>query len=67
MELALQENEDRFRDLAEGSIEGIMIHRDFKPLFVNGTYAKIFGFDHPEEVMALNDLLELADPQDAAR
>ena len=49
MELALQENEDRFRDLAEGSIEGIMIHRDFKPLFVNGTYAKILDSITPKK------------------
>ncbi len=64
---AFRESEDRFRDLVEGSIEGIMIHRDFKPLFVNSTYAEIFGFDNPEEVMAFDWVLELAAPHVQAR
>jgi len=67
LEKAFLESEDRFRDLVEGSIEGIMIHRDFKPLFVNRTYAEIFGFDSPEEVMALDWVLELAAPHMQAR
>ncbi len=67
LEKAFRESEDRFRDLVEGSIEGIMIHRDFKPLFVNSTYAEIFGFDSPEKVRALDWVLELAAPHVQAR
>ena len=67
MEEALTESEDRFRDLVVGSIEGIMIHRGFKPLFVNGTYAEIFGFDRSEEVMAKDQFFDLMAPHVAAR
>ena len=37
-ELELRESEQRFRDLIEGSIQGILIHRRGKPLFVNQAY-----------------------------
>ena len=38
------ESEERFRGLVEGSIQGIIIHRDHKPLFVNRMWAEIHGF-----------------------
>ncbi|WP_102564598.1 sensor domain-containing diguanylate cyclase [Vibrio sp. 10N.286.49.B3] len=41
---------------------GIIIHRNFKPLFVNDDYAHIFGFNSAEEVMALSSIFELIDP-----
>ena len=34
-EAQLLESEERFRNLIEGSIQGILIHRDFEALFVN--------------------------------
>ena len=40
---AFRESEDRFRDLVENSSEGILIHRNLKPLFVNRAYANIFA------------------------
>lgn len=39
----LRESEERFRNLIEGSIQGILVHRDFEPLFVNQAYADILG------------------------
>ncbi|KJY76448.1 hypothetical protein TW74_15435 [Vibrio nigripulchritudo] len=42
--LQLQENERRYRELVEGSLQGILVHRDFKPLLVNQTYAKMLGY-----------------------
>ena len=66
-EIALRESEEKFRNLVESSIEGILIHRDFKPLFVNGAYAEIFGFDSPEDVLALDWVLELAAPSEQAQ
>jgi len=62
LEKEFRESGDRFRDLVEGSIEGILIHRDLKPMFVNRAYAEILGFDSPEQVMALDSVLELAAP-----
>ena len=56
------ESETRFRDLVEGSVDGIIVHRDFKALFVNDAFAKIFGFDSPEDVLALDSVLEMVPP-----
>ncbi|UEM02151.1 PAS domain S-box protein [Skermanella rosea] len=58
-EKALAESEARFRDLIEGSIQGIVIHRGFRPLFVNGAFARMHGYGSADEVMALPSLLSL--------
>ncbi len=54
---ALRESEAKFRNLVEGSRQGVCIHRDFKPLFANQAFADIFGFDFPDDVLALETLL----------
>jgi PAS domain S-box-containing protein len=48
---AFRASETKFRMLAEGSIQGIVVHRDFRPLFVNQAYANIFGYGSPNEVL----------------
>lgn len=52
-EVALRESEERFRNLIEGSIQGIYIHQDWRPLFANQAYADILGYDSPEEILAM--------------
>ena len=66
-ELELRESEQRFRDLIEGSIQGILIHRHGKALFVNQAYADTFGFDSTDEVMDLNSINEMLHPEDKIR
>ena len=66
-ERALRTSEARFRVLIEGSIQGILIHRDFKPLFVNDAYARILGFGTAEELLALPDLKVLIAPEEQSR
>lgn len=56
---AIEESETKFRNLAEGSLQGIIVHRDFKPLFVNQKCADIFGFSSPEEILKLDSILEV--------
>ncbi len=34
-----RQSEEKFRDLVEGSMQGVMVHRNFKFLFVNESYA----------------------------
>ena len=65
-EKALRESEERFRDLAEGSIQGIHIHRDHKPLFVNKACAAIYGYI-PEEILRMDSIVPLFSLQDQAR
>lgn len=66
-EEALALSETRFRDLIEGSVEGIIIHRNFKPLFSNKSMASIFGYNNREEIMALETLRGLVAPKDYNR
>ncbi|MEE8436032.1 MAG: PAS domain S-box protein [bacterium] len=67
VEEELHESEQRFRDLIEGSIQGILIHRRGQPLFVNQAYADMFGFDSPEQFMELKSIDELLHPEDKNR
>ncbi|MCH9053199.1 MAG: PAS domain S-box protein [Proteobacteria bacterium] len=52
-EEALRDSEEQFRKLIEGSIQGVVIHRNGKPLFANQAIADTFGYDSPEEIVAL--------------
>ena len=62
---ALAEEERRFRDLVEGSIQGIVIHRDFSPLYANDAYAAIVGVG-VAGVLAMPSLLALIPPENQA-
>ena len=57
-EAALEESEERFRNLIEGSVQGVLIHINHKPLFVNQAYAEIFGYPSQDVVMALENALD---------
>ena len=42
----------------EAALQGIVIRRHFKALFVNQAYADIFGYT-PEEILAMDSTLQL--------
>ena len=65
-EEAQRESEERFRNLIEGSIQGILIHRNYKPLFVNQTYAAMHGYTL-EEILSMDSIVPLISSQDRAR
>lgn len=65
-ESALRASEARFRDLVEGSIQGVMVHRHFQPLFANPAYAALFGYTLAE-IMAMDSTLGLYAPHEHAR
>ncbi|MCH7478594.1 MAG: PAS domain-containing protein, partial [SAR324 cluster bacterium] len=66
-EEALRLSEERHRDLVEGSLQGLIIQRNFKPLFVNQAAAKIFGYESPKEILALGINLDLLAPHERRR
>ena len=55
----LQASEERYRELVEGSIQGILVHKNFRPLFCNQAYAQIFGFDDEQALMRQETILPL--------
>ncbi len=64
---ALRESEERFQTLVGGPVQGIMIHYLFKPLFVNGAAAMIFGYRSREDLMAVPSILDLVAPSGRPR
>jgi len=52
-----------FRDLIENSVQGIIVHRNFKPLYANSSFAKLFGYKSAKDIMNLPLLRPLV-PED---
>ena len=63
----LSESEERYRDLIEGSVLGVVIHREFTPLFVNRAFAEIHGYEDADAVLSVSSLLELVAPHEHDR
>jgi PAS domain S-box-containing protein len=62
-----RQSEARYRDLVEGSIQGVLVHRDFRPLFANQQFARMQGFAGPEEVLAQPSTLAFIVPEERER
>ncbi len=61
-EQALQDSEERYRSVVEGSIQGILIVRDEIILYVNPAMVRMFGYEGPEELIGKNILETLVEP-----
>lgn len=59
--MALEVSERRFRNLVEGSIQGILVHRDDKPVFVNDAWCQILGYTSDEVLSTQSTLLFIAE------
>ncbi|WP_109119563.1 PAS-domain containing protein [Azospirillum sp. TSO22-1] len=64
---ALRDSEARFRDLIEGSVQGILILRDFRALFVNRAFAAMTGYDEPRALMGVSLLDDLVLAEERAQ
>ncbi len=53
---ALADSERKFRDLIEGSLQGVLVLRKRKPVFCNQALARILGYESADEVLALPNL-----------
>jgi PAS domain S-box-containing protein len=65
-EQALRDSEERFRELIEGSVQGILIHRNGKPLFVNLAWAAMHGCQ-VGEVLGMQSITAFIAPEDQPR
>jgi len=61
---ALEASEYRFRELAEGSIQGIAVHRDGEPLFVNRAWSEMHGIEDPLDIAEIGSLIGFIAPED---
>ena len=60
---ALKDSEERFRNLVEGSRQGVLLHTDYKPLFANQALADMFGYETIDEILDLPSVLDLIAPE----
>ena len=58
----LTDSEDKFRRLVETSLDGIVLHRDLKLLYVNRACLEMFRYREPEQMLN-RSLLQFVDPQ----
>ncbi len=42
-----------FKDLIENAVQGIVVHRNFKPLYANKALASLLGFASPRDILAM--------------
>ena len=60
----MTDSEEKFRRLVETSLDGIVLHRDLKLLYVNRACLEMFDYQEPGDMMAGPlRLLEFVDPQ----
>ncbi len=52
-----------FRDMIDNAVQGILIHSHFKPLYANKAFARLFGYDTPEEILAMHQIWPLMPPE----
>ncbi|MGF1725193.1 sensor domain-containing diguanylate cyclase [Photobacterium nomapromontoriensis] len=57
MQRKLQASEERYRELVDGSIQGILVHKNFRPLFCNQAYAHMLGFADSQSLLAQSSIL----------
>jgi PAS domain S-box-containing protein len=64
-EKAIKENEERFRLLAEVTVEGILLHKNGLAIDLNSSLAQMFGFSR-EELLNRN-FMDFVHPDDVAK
>ncbi|MGF1619792.1 MAG: EAL domain-containing protein [Rhodomicrobiaceae bacterium] len=65
--LAVEQSEQQYRYLVEGSVQGLLIHSDWKILFANQAFADMFGFETVDELMEMESLEALLHPEERER
>ncbi len=60
-------SEERYRDLVDGSIQGVIVSLESKPVFANQACADIFGFSSVESFLALDSIETLLPEGDLQR
>ena len=59
----LRESEERYRTTIESSYDGVTIIQESRHVYVNSSYARIYGYKSPDEIVG-KDYKELIHPDD---
>jgi PAS domain S-box-containing protein len=65
----LKNSEEKFRQLVESSLDGIILHSDMNLVYVNQACMCMFGYDNPQEMLGrdLRHFVELPSQASASR
>ena len=65
----LKNSEEKFRQLVESSLDGIILHSDMKLVYVNQACMNMFGYENPQDMLGrdLRHFVELPSPAPASR
>jgi PAS domain S-box-containing protein len=58
-ERALERSNARFRTLIDNASQGILVHRNYKPLYANQALAEMYGYASPDDILALESTQRL--------
>ncbi|MFE8069501.1 sensor domain-containing diguanylate cyclase [Marinobacteraceae bacterium S3BR75-40.1] len=64
---ALKSSEQRYKSLIDNSIQGVVIHQDLVPLYVNQAYATMQGYPDPDSVVNAGSLAQGVIDEDLER
>lgn len=67
LERHLQRSEAKYRDPVDGSMRGVLIHRDFRLIYVNQAAVELFGYDSAQEMLDLDSFGRLAAEDEVPR
>lgn len=56
---AFPEKKPDFKSIADNFVQGIIVHRNFKPLYANKAFAELFGYASVKEILSLHLLRPL--------
>jgi PAS domain S-box-containing protein len=63
-ETDLRSSETKYRNLIEGSLQGVCVHREMVPIYATQTFAEMFGYDSVDEILAMGSILPLFAPEE---
>jgi len=63
---ALAQSNERYQALAEGSIQGVYVHKNFIPLYANEALVRIFGLESVDHFLGTESVLDLVHEDDVA-
>ncbi len=63
----IKSSQEKFRNLIEGSIQGIWIYVDWKPVFANQALVTILGYESIEEILQLSSVETCIAPYERER
>jgi PAS domain S-box-containing protein len=58
------QREPHYRDIVEGSLQGIIVQQDERILYANAAMAKLFAYASPGDMIGLNPFEDLIDAED---